>query len=201
MLPTKFIEIRPAGEWIQNIYGLARALSIQVVFGGDPEAALIQYTKNEEARRAISSTEAVLNNRFIRVYWHRELGANATGLQQQEQSSGSQVAGSVPNQGLQHSNMHKVGINSGDFENPLMTILYIFLKYPLIYPHSFYLQGIKQHNPAAYVLNKTVPKHHLSATAGATTNAKSDNLNPNTDTAAVCFKFILQTISGKVDII
>lgn len=71
----------------------------------------------------------------------------------------------------------------------------------MIYPHSFYLQGIKQHNPAAYVLNKTVPKHHLSATAGATTNAKSDNLNPNTDTAAVCFKFILQTISGKVDII
>ncbi|KAI4901261.1 hypothetical protein NFI96_033671 [Prochilodus magdalenae] len=44
----------------------------EVVFGGDPEAALIQYTANEEARRAISSTEAVLNNRFIRVYWHRE---------------------------------------------------------------------------------------------------------------------------------
>lgn len=104
------------------------------MFGGDPEAALIQYTKNEEARRAISSTEAVLNNRFIRVYWHRELGANATGLQQQEQSSGSQVAGSVPNQGLQHSNMHKVGINSGDIENPLMTILYIFFKISIDLP-------------------------------------------------------------------
>lgn len=153
------LEVRRIPRELNNITKLNEHFSkfgtivnIQVVFGGDPEAALIQYTKNEEARRAISSTEAVLNNRFIRVYWHRELGANATGLQQQEQSSGSQVAGSVPNQGLQHSNMHK---------------------------------GIKQHNPAAYVLNKTVPKHHLSATAGATTNAKSDNLNPNTDTAAV----------------
>ncbi|CAI5643072.1 unnamed protein product [Oreochromis niloticus] len=153
------LEVRKIPRELNNITKLNEHFSkfgtivnIQVVFGGDPEAALIQYTKNEEARRAISSTEAVLNNRFIRVYWHRELGANATGLQQQEQSSGSQVAGSAPNQGLQHSNMHK---------------------------------GIKQHNPAAYVLNKTVPKHHLSAATGATANAKSDNLNPNTDTAAV----------------
>ncbi|XP_063341695.1 RNA-binding protein 27 isoform X2 [Pelmatolapia mariae] len=153
------LEVRKIPRELNNITKLNEHFSkfgtivnIQVVFGGDPDAALIQYTKNEEARRAISSTEAVLNNRFIRVYWHREPGANATGLQQQEQSSGSQVAGSAPNQGLQHSNMHK---------------------------------GIKQHNPAAYVLNKTIPKHHLSAAAGATTNAKSDNLNPNTDTAAV----------------
>ncbi|TRY58110.1 hypothetical protein DNTS_025528, partial [Danionella cerebrum] len=47
-------------------------VNIQVVFGGDPRAALIQYTANEEAHRAISSTEAVLNNRFIRVLWHKE---------------------------------------------------------------------------------------------------------------------------------
>lgn len=126
-------------------------VNIQVVFGGDPEAALIQYTKNEEARRAISSTEAVLNNRFIRVYWHRETGTNITGLQQ-EQISGSQVAGVMPSQGPQHSNMHK---------------------------------GIKQHNPAAYVFNKTVPKHHLAAVAGTTAATKPDNLNPNTDTVTV----------------
>ncbi len=95
-----------------HAYNQLALLSIQVVFGGDPEAALIQYTKNEEARRAISSTEAVLNNRFIRVYWHREPGTNSTGLQQQEQSSGSQVAGAAPSQGPQHSNVHKVGIRN-----------------------------------------------------------------------------------------
>lgn len=70
----------------------------QVVFGGDPEAALIQYTANDEARRAISSTEAVLNNRFIRVYWHREATANT-----QEQGPSQST-----NPGQQHPPTHKV---------------------------------------------------------------------------------------------
>ncbi|GAA6226257.1 RNA-binding protein 27 isoform X1 [Lates japonicus] len=153
------LEVRKIPRELNNITKLNEHFSkfgtivnIQVVFGGDPEAALIQYTKNEEARRAISSTEAVLNNRFIRVYWHREPGTNATGLQQQEQSSGSQAAGSAPSQGPQHSNVHK---------------------------------GIKQHNAAAYVLNKTVPKHRLAAAAGTTVTTKPDSLNPNTDTVNV----------------
>uniref|UniRef100_A0A8D3D9R0 RNA binding motif protein 27 n=1 Tax=Scophthalmus maximus TaxID=52904 RepID=A0A8D3D9R0_SCOMX len=109
------LEVRKIPRELNNITKLNEHFSkfgtivnIQVVFGGDPEAALIQYTKNEEARRAISSIEAVLNNRFIRVYWHRECGVNATGLQQQEQSSGSLAAGLAPSQGLQHSNVHKV---------------------------------------------------------------------------------------------
>lgn len=46
----------------------------QVMLGSDVEAALIQYATNAEARRAISSTEAVLNNRFIKVYWHHDGG-------------------------------------------------------------------------------------------------------------------------------
>ncbi|XP_040907880.1 RNA-binding protein 27 isoform X3 [Toxotes jaculatrix] len=153
------LEVRKIPRELNNITKLNEHFSkfgtivnIQVVFGGDPEAALIQYTKNEEARRAISSTEAVLNNRFIRVYWHREPGTNATGLQQQEQSSGSQAAGSAPSQGPQHSSVHK--------------------------------QGIKQHNPAAYVLNKTVPKHRPPAAAGTTPPAKTDSQSPNTDTVA-----------------
>uniref|UniRef100_UPI0037E8D8A1 RNA-binding protein 27 isoform X2 n=1 Tax=Semicossyphus pulcher TaxID=241346 RepID=UPI0037E8D8A1 len=153
------LEVRKIPRELNNITKLNEHFSkfgtivnIQVVFGGDPEAALIQYTKNEEARRAISSTEAVLNNRFIRVYWHREPGTNATGPQLQEQSSGSQVPASTPGQGPQHGNMHK---------------------------------GIKQHNPAAYVLNKTLPKHRLSAGAGTTATTKLDGLNPNTDTITV----------------
>ncbi|XP_033466981.1 RNA-binding protein 27 isoform X3 [Epinephelus lanceolatus] len=153
------LEVRKIPRELNNITKLNEHFSkfgtivnIQVVFGGDPEAALIQYTKNEEARRAISSTEAVLNNRFIRVYWHREPGTNATGLQQQEQSSGSQAAGIAPSQGPQHGNMHK---------------------------------GIKQHNPAAYVLNKTVPKHRVPAAPGVTVTTKPDSLNPNTDMVTV----------------
>ncbi|XP_028277594.1 RNA-binding protein 27 [Parambassis ranga] len=151
------LEVRKIPRELNNITKLNEHFSkfgtivnIQVVFGGDPEAALIQYTKNEEARRAISSIQAVLNNRFIRVYWHREPGTNSTGLQQPEQSSG--IQGSPPNQGLLHSSVHK---------------------------------GIKQHNPAAYVLNKTVQKHHLPAAAGTTATTKPDGLNPNTDPANV----------------
>uniref|UniRef100_A0A8D0APT8 RNA binding motif protein 27 n=1 Tax=Sander lucioperca TaxID=283035 RepID=A0A8D0APT8_SANLU len=137
------LEVRKIPRELNNITKLNEHFSkfgtivnIQVVFGGDPEAALIQYTKNEEARRAISSIEAVLNNRFIRVYWHREPGTNNTGLQQPEQSSGSQV-------------------------------------------------GIKQHSPAAYVLNKTVPKHHLQALPGVTATTKPGSLNTNTDVVTV----------------
>ncbi|XP_035289551.1 RNA-binding protein 27-like [Anguilla anguilla] len=47
-------------------------VNIQVAFGGDPEAALIRYASTGEARRAVSSTEAVLKNRFIQVRWHRD---------------------------------------------------------------------------------------------------------------------------------
>lgn len=46
--------------------------NLQVAYEGDPEAALIQFATHAEAKAAISSTEAVLNNRFIKMYWHRE---------------------------------------------------------------------------------------------------------------------------------
>ena len=76
------------------------------MFGGDPEAALIQYTSNEEARSAISSIEAVLNNRFIRVYWHRE----PTGGQQ-EQGQGNSQGTSLA---TQHTTTHKVSVSEWD---------------------------------------------------------------------------------------
>ncbi|XP_018103484.1 RNA-binding protein 26 isoform X1 [Xenopus laevis] len=47
-------------------------VNLQVAYKGDPEGALIQFATHGEAKKAISSTEAVLNNRFIRMYWHRE---------------------------------------------------------------------------------------------------------------------------------
>uniref|UniRef100_A0A8C5LNS2 RNA binding motif protein 26 n=1 Tax=Leptobrachium leishanense TaxID=445787 RepID=A0A8C5LNS2_9ANUR len=47
-------------------------VNLQVAYEGDPEAALIQFASPIEAKKAISSTEAVLNNRFIKMYWHRE---------------------------------------------------------------------------------------------------------------------------------
>lgn len=51
-------------------------VNLQVAYQNDPEGALIQFASPDEAKRAIQSTEAVLNNRFIRVHWFRENGGD-----------------------------------------------------------------------------------------------------------------------------
>ncbi|KAM6970763.1 RNA-binding protein 27 [Aplochiton taeniatus] len=155
------LEVRKIPRELNNITKLNEHFSkfgtivnIQVVFGGDPEAALIQYTANEEARRAISSIEAVLNNRFIRVYWHHEPNG---GSQQQDlcqaQQGPAQSTPLGPSMGPQYGGQHKV---------------------------------IKQHNAAAYVLNKTVPKHRLTGpSSGPVAGSKADSPHPSTDPAAM----------------
>ncbi|XP_046683230.1 RNA-binding protein 26 isoform X2 [Homalodisca vitripennis] len=47
-----------------------KIVNIQVSFEGDPEGALITFTSHAEASAAYKSTEAVLNNRFIKVFWY-----------------------------------------------------------------------------------------------------------------------------------
>ncbi|KAF7284043.1 zinc finger protein swm [Rhynchophorus ferrugineus] len=47
-----------------------KIVNIQVQFEGDPEAALITFSTHAEANSAYRSTEAVLNNRFIKLFWH-----------------------------------------------------------------------------------------------------------------------------------
>ncbi|XP_032878833.1 RNA-binding protein 26 isoform X2 [Amblyraja radiata] len=73
------LELRKVPQELNNISKLNEHFSkfgtivnLQVAYQGDSEGALIQFALHEEAKRAISSTEAVLNNRFIKVYWHRE---------------------------------------------------------------------------------------------------------------------------------
>lgn len=51
----------------------------QVAYQNDPEGALIQFASPDEAKRAMQSTEAVLNNRFIKVHWFRENGSDSQG--------------------------------------------------------------------------------------------------------------------------
>lgn len=47
-----------------------KIVNIQIQFESDPEAALVTFSVPAEAQCAYRSTEAVLNNRFIRVFWH-----------------------------------------------------------------------------------------------------------------------------------
>ena len=40
-------------------------------FENDPGAALISFSRNDEAAKAYHSSEPVFNNRFIKLFWHR----------------------------------------------------------------------------------------------------------------------------------
>lgn len=46
--------------------------NIQINFEGDPGSCLLTYSSNDEANTAFSNPEAVMNNRFIKVYWHMD---------------------------------------------------------------------------------------------------------------------------------
>lgn len=56
-----------------------KIVNIQVSYEGDPEAAIVTFSTHAEANVAYRSTEAVLNNRFIKVFWHTP-GSNANAV-------------------------------------------------------------------------------------------------------------------------
>ena len=71
------LELKKVPRGVNNITHLnnhfakfGKIVNIQVQFGGDPEAALVTFSSHAEANAAYRSTEAVLNNRFIKVFWH-----------------------------------------------------------------------------------------------------------------------------------
>ena len=47
-------------------------VNLQVMYEGDPEAALVQFSTHHEALAAHRSPEAVLGNRFIKLFWHNK---------------------------------------------------------------------------------------------------------------------------------
>ncbi|KAK9406609.1 RNA-binding protein 27 [Crotalus adamanteus] len=108
------LEVRKIPPELNNITQLNEHFSkfgtivnIQVAFKNDPEAALIQYLTNDEARKAISSTEAVLNNRFIRVLWHRESMHSSMPKVVKPLAAGAYVFNKVPVK-------HRLGTTSGN---------------------------------------------------------------------------------------
>ncbi|XP_032052726.1 RNA-binding protein 27 isoform X5 [Aythya fuligula] len=146
------LEVRKIPPEMNNITQLNEHFSkfgtivnIQVAFQNDPEAALIQYLTNDEARKAISSTEAVLNNRFIRVLWHRESEQNPPLLQQPQQQS--------PSQSLHH----QLHLQQQALTTP-----------PAVTMHSNMSKAMsKPLASGAYVLNKVPVKRRLGAAGGS----------------------------------
>lgn len=71
------LELKKVPSGLNNITHLnnhfskfGKIVNIQVCYEGDPEAAIITFSSHAEANAAYRSTEAVLNNRFIKVFWH-----------------------------------------------------------------------------------------------------------------------------------
>lgn len=67
-------------------------VNLQVAYQNDPEGALIQFASPDEAKRAMQSTEAVLNNRFIKVHWFRDDGSDVQGQSHSQQHPQTQPA-------------------------------------------------------------------------------------------------------------
>ncbi|KAM3845930.1 RNA-binding protein 27 isoform 2-T2 [Vipera latastei] len=156
------LEVRKIPPELNNITQLNEHFSkfgtivnIQVAFKNDPEAALIQYLTNDEARKAISSTEAVLNNRFIRVLWHRE-SIEQQPLQQQQLPQPPQLQQQQQQQpALTPSPLHQLHVQQQVMAQP-----------PPVTVHSSMPKVVKPLAPGAYVFNKVPVKHRLGTTSG-----------------------------------
>lgn len=83
------LEIKKIPRGLNNISVLnnhfskfGKIVNLQVGFNGDSEGALITFASHAEAQAAYRSTEAVLNNRFIKVFWHNKESPEAKGKQE-----------------------------------------------------------------------------------------------------------------------
>lgn len=170
------LEVRKVPPELNNITKLNEHFSkfgtivnIQVAFQGDPEGALIQYVANDEARRAISSTEAVLNNRFIKLMWHRENDQQHQAHQPYQQTS------QPPQHHHQspHYNHQTQTNHTAPAASPPVNI-------PTALP--------KPQGPGAYVLNKVSAKHNLGQASG-----NQNETNQSTSTVDDCQLFSATT--------
>ncbi|NXG66696.1 RBM27 protein, partial [Hemiprocne comata] len=182
------LEVRKIPPELNNITQLNEHFSkfgtivnIQVAFQNDPEAALIQYLSNDEARKAISSTEAVLNNRFIRVLWHRESDQQPPLLQQQQQQTPPQPLHhqlQLQQQGLttapavtMHSSLTKVlccgeGVVGVTFLSDCCFRPTEYLIFHVLLSADAQVMN-KPLASGAYVLNKVPVKRRLGAAGGS----------------------------------
>ncbi|RLV86649.1 hypothetical protein DV515_00015830 [Chloebia gouldiae] len=175
------LEVRKIPPELNNITQLNEHFSkfgtivnIQVAFQNDPEAALIQYLSNEEARKAISSTEAVLSNRFIRVLWHRE-SEQQPPLLQQQQAPAPQALQHLQQQALAappavtvHSSLAKVRAVQGLSSVPRWLLLHRSKgSNPDVFKSARTQVMNKPLASGAYVLNKVPVKRRLGAAGGS----------------------------------
>ncbi|XP_030637079.1 RNA-binding protein 26 isoform X2 [Chanos chanos] len=124
--PNTKLAIRQIPPELNNISKLNEHFSkfgtivnLQVAYQNDPEAALIQFSTPDQAKRAITSTEAVLNNRFIKVHWHRDNGPGQTATASSRCFAPLQTAQQSPVTTLKQSVKDRLGpLPAGNSEPP-----------------------------------------------------------------------------------
>uniref|UniRef100_A0A8C7MU84 RNA binding motif protein 26 n=1 Tax=Oncorhynchus kisutch TaxID=8019 RepID=A0A8C7MU84_ONCKI len=104
----------------QHFSKFGTIVNLQVTYGNDPEGALIQFDSHEEAKRALQSPEAVLNNRFIRVLWHceDEMGQQGMGQQGQQHHQPQPLMVQQPATSLKQSVKDRLGPLPADSSEP-----------------------------------------------------------------------------------
>lgn len=66
-IPTEHCDISKVNEFFKK-FGSITNISVQ----GHAHKAIIQFSTNAEAKAAYNSPDAIFDNRFVKVYWHKE---------------------------------------------------------------------------------------------------------------------------------
>ncbi|KAM9408799.1 RNA-binding protein 26 [Pholidichthys leucotaenia] len=89
------IELNNISKLNEHFSKFGTIVNLQVAYQNDPEGALIQFASPDEAKSAMQSTEAVLNNRFIKVHWLRDDASDGQGTSQAQTQPGMPSATSL----------------------------------------------------------------------------------------------------------
>ncbi|XP_072040511.1 LOW QUALITY PROTEIN: RNA-binding protein 26-like [Amphiura filiformis] len=68
-VPRELNNISKLNEYFQKFGSI---VNLQVACNNDPESALITFATHYQAKAAHNCQDAVFNNRFIKVFWHRD---------------------------------------------------------------------------------------------------------------------------------
>jgi len=64
------LESNNIGSLNEHFGKFGRIMQIQLNYDGAPDSALITFSTRAEAQMAFRSTDPILNNRFVMVYWY-----------------------------------------------------------------------------------------------------------------------------------
>jgi len=103
---------------LNNHFGnFGTLVNVQVHFEGDPASALITFAEPSEAESAMSSADAVLANRFIKVFYHNPSPKNIKDRLGNHSTFGAKVE--ISGDTLTRTIVNQGASQSGSTQNPI----------------------------------------------------------------------------------